>query len=222
MQKFYPEDLAIFQKLNKRDQLELVSVHYSDQIYLAYPERDLQESLNINNEIYQELGLTRSGIWFGQENLFGPGIAERMMERNGFHTALVNNHYVWHHKHYPKEETRPPYWKFPNVDPGKVNFLTNWGQGYQDEKIRVTQSFSYWGDAELAFGATPYFDFLAQPLQQYTKNLLKYTKLEKQGYRICKVSDYIQRVQELKLPPKQGPLLTDGTWNTRYYQGLLS
>jgi hypothetical protein len=222
MKKFYPEDFAMFLKLNQRDQLELVSVHYSDQIYLAYPYRDLSESIKINDEIYAKLGLNRSGIWFGQENLFGPGIYHRVMESHNYQTALLNNHYIWHHKHYTPEERRPPYWKFPEIDHDRINFITNYGQSYEnpDQKIRINQSFSYWGDAELAFGATPYFSFLARPIEQYTKNLLKYTALEKAGVKIVKVSDYINRVKELKLPPKEGPILTDATWNTRYYQGV--
>jgi hypothetical protein len=220
MQRFYPEDLAMFSKLNRRDQLELVSVHYSDTLFLAYPERDIQESININQEIFTELGLTRSKVWFGQENQFGPGIACRIMEKNGFETALLNNHYLRHHWDYPPEERRPPYWKFKETDSPTVNFLTSFGQSYHDEKIALNQTFSYWGDAELAFGATPYFAFLAQPLLQYQKNLIKYRNLEKQGYKMVRVSDYIERVKELHLKPKEGPYLTDATWNTRYYQGV--
>ena len=70
IERYFPDDLALFRKLNQRDQLELVSVHYSDQIYLAYPLRDLQESININKEIFKDLGLTQSGVWFGQEIFF--------------------------------------------------------------------------------------------------------------------------------------------------------
>src|SRR6056297_3126927 len=85
MEKFYPDDLALLRKLNQRDQIEMVSVHYSDQIYLAYPERDIQQSIDVNDGIFEELGLKRSGVWFGQENFFGQGIAERIMERNNYH-----------------------------------------------------------------------------------------------------------------------------------------
>lgn len=218
MQKFFPEDLAIFKKLNQRRQLELISVHYSDQIYLAYPERDMQESININNEIFTELGLKRSGVWFGQENFFGPGIAENIMEKNGFQTALLNRHYMAHHN---KAATRKaPYWKFRELDHDRVNYLVSAGQGYHDNSIHLEQGFSYWGDAELAFGATPYASFLARPREQYLKNLWKYKELEKKGFKVCTVEDYIKRVKELKLKPEEGPYLTDGSWNTRYYQGV--
>ncbi len=72
----------------------------------------------------------------------------------------------------------------------------------------------------MAFGATPYAAFLAKPQEQYLKNLLKYGNMEKNGIKIVRVEDYIKRVQELGLTPKEGPYFTDGTWNMDYYQGV--
>lgn len=217
MQRHYPADLALLRKLNQRDQIEIISVHYSDQIYLAYPHRDLHESIQINDEIFHELGLTRSNVWFGQENFFGPGIAEKIMPAHGYRTALLQGHYIWHHKH--DAQGNAPYWQFQNLDPAVVHYLNSSGQSYDDGKIRINQRFSYWGDAELAFGATPYAAFLAKPLVQYQKHYEKYRSLEKQGIKAVKVSDYIKRVEELKLKPAQGPHITDASWNTRYYCG---
>ncbi len=222
MARHFPEDLEKFRTLNQRGQLELVCVHYSDQIFLAYPERDLVESLKINDEIFDKYGLIRSNVWFGQENFFGQGLLKNIFPRFGFRTALLNKHYHWHHD-MDYKKTDAPFWAFHEVDDksGKTaNFLTSSGQRYVSEEHEIQQRFSYWGDAELAFGSTPYLPWLAKPKRQYIQHALKYFKLQKEGYKISTVSDYIDRCLELKLKPAVGPPLTEGSWNIRYYGGV--
>ena len=224
MARHFPEDLAQLRKLNEKGQLELVCVHYSDQIFLAYPERDLIESIKLNNEIFEKYGLKRSNVWFGQENFFGQGLIKKIFPNFGFRTALLNWHYLWHHdKEYNKEKA--PFWLFRDSDDStgsKYNYLISSGQFYEDldQNLKITQKFSYWDDAELAFGATPYFSFLAKTKEQFLKDILKYKTLEKQGYKIATVTEYIDRCLELKLKPKVGPYLTEGSWNLRYYGGV--
>ncbi len=224
MARYFPEDLAQLRTLNNRGQLELVCVHYSDQIFLAYPERDLVESIKINNEIFEKYGLKRSNVWFGQENFFGQGLVKKIFPKFGFRTALLNWHYVWHHdKEYNKEKA--PFWVFRDSDDTtgtKFNYLISSGQSFEDtaNNFKISQKFSYWDDAELAFGATPYFSFLAKPKAQFLKHILKYKTLEKQGYKIATVTEYIDRCLELKLKPKMGPYFTEGSWNLRYYGGV--
>jgi hypothetical protein len=214
--RHFPEDLSLLQKLNSRGQIELVNVHYSDQIYLAYPYRDMQESCKLNTEIFTKYGLKRSGVFFAQENFFGEG-AEKFMYENNYHIALLNQHfYNLHHNEHPFA----PYYTYKRVDAlikGSHGFIAPDGS----ENINVNQVFSYWDDGELAFArGNNYMPGYGPSPEAYQNHIWKYKKLQKKGYQMVSVEDYINRMKELKLTPyKLGPV-TDGSWNMPYYGGV--
>jgi len=212
--RHFPDDLENLIKLNERNQIEIVNVHYSDQIYLAYPYLDMQMSFKFCEEIFKRYNLKRSSVFFAQENFFGEG-AEKYMVDHGYSIALLNQHYYSHHYGKPPYA---PYYKYKNID---VLLKTTHGYKSDDKGIEITQKFSYWGDGELAFArGNNYMPFYGPSKKAYLNHKIKYRKLELEGFKMITVEDYIKRMKQLNIQPMEIGPLTDGSWNMRYYGGV--
>jgi hypothetical protein len=218
--RHYPDDLAKLRELVMvRHQIELVSVHYSDQIYLAYPKRDMEESIHINDETLARYGLERGGTFFAQENFFGPGMIP-LMKAYGYRVALLNRHYI---RHYQGELPSVPYYErdgiFFLVGGGfTAKDKERMGAGY--EKVPEL-GFDYWGDGELAF--TKGSNYLPGHGPNETKRLKRlalYIRRHASGFQTAFCTDYIDRLQELGVQPEPLPIVLDGSWNYPSYGGV--
>lgn len=97
MAEKYPDVFELFKKLHDRGQLELVVTHYSDQLFIAYPELELRKSIEISDEILKKYNLTRSPIFGCQEWQYSPALKD-IMKDYGYTTlvmlaATYNNYY---------------------------------------------------------------------------------------------------------------------------------
>ena len=220
MAKFYPEELEKLVKLvMDRKQIELVSVHYSDQVYLAYPRRDLEESMRVNDETLQRYGLKRGGTFFAQENFFGPGVIPVMNEM-GYKVALLNRHYL---RHYQGDVSPYPYFERDGI-----YFLM--GGGFREHhkeplgdafKDVPELLFDYWGDGELAFTrGNNYLPWHGPSEKKRLKRLYLYRKRHKDGYKTEFCTKYVEILQEMEIKPKPLPLVLDGSWNYPIYGGV--
>ncbi len=224
MARFYPDELEKLRKLvMDRKNIDLVSVHYSDQVYLAYPRRDLEQSMRVNDEVLEKYGLRRGGTFFAQENFFGPG-AIPVMKQNGYSVALLNRHYL---RHYQGELPSVPYYErdgvFFLVGGGftardKERARASGGQAYDDVPELV---FDYWGDGELAFTqGNNYFPFHGPSEKKRLKRLALYIDRHKNGYITDSCTSHVERLQEMGVKPEPLPLLLDGSWNYPTYGGV--
>lgn len=87
----YPEAINLMRRLVAEERVELISSTYAPTFWVAFPQRDLIKSIEINRHCLSELGLTASNIFFAQEAFFGPGI-----EKIGhlFSTAVCKEDYL--------------------------------------------------------------------------------------------------------------------------------
>ncbi|MFX0102659.1 MAG: hypothetical protein ACFFCS_24040, partial [Candidatus Hodarchaeota archaeon] len=220
MARFYPEELEkLVELVMEREQIELVSVHYSDQVYLAYPRRDMEESIKVNDETLARYGLKRGGTWFAQENFFGPG-AIPIMKRHGYKVALLNRHYL---RHYQGDNLpRVPYY-----ERNGIFFLIGGGFSARDKERADGEYknipelvFDYWGDGELAFTqGNVYFPFHGPSEKKRLKRLYLYTKRHRDGYVTEYCTKYVDLLQEMGVKPEPLPLVLDGSWNFPSYGG---
>ncbi|MHA1791061.1 MAG: hypothetical protein ACTSVI_00365 [Promethearchaeota archaeon] len=205
-----------------RKQIELVSVHYSDQVYLAYPRFDLEYSMDINDEILENHGLKRGGTFFAQENFFGPGVIP-VMKKHGYKVALLNKHYL---RHYQGEIPQTPYFERDGIF-----FLSGTGyknaNGENDEllskkDVQIPELiFDYWGDGELAFTrGNNYFPFHGPSEKKKLKRLALYINRHKNGYKTEFCTKYVEVLQDKKIKPEPLPIVLDGSWNYPSYGGV--
>lgn len=73
-----PDVLDHLRALAESGQAELVSFHYSDQLWTAYPWRDQEVSLALTRQVFDDHDLPLSDVVWTQEGQFGQGMLERM------------------------------------------------------------------------------------------------------------------------------------------------
>ncbi|MGC8928475.1 MAG: hypothetical protein ACP5QK_11195 [Myxococcota bacterium] len=201
----FPKTFEKLKSLVKNCQVELISFHYSDQLFLAYPEMDMQWSFDLNRAVFERFGLFPSGVVFTQEGQFGEGML-KFMRKNGLSIGL-----------YPKNLFRyfnggmmvkPLYSKY-ETDVVIV------GAGVNSDGVVV--DWSYFNDGELLTtgGFSPYFvdtgnyKIDEESIRKYEDELLQ---KEKDGYKITSIGDYVSTIKAKGIKPEPLPPLLDGTW----------
>lgn len=216
MRQRHPEALAKLQQASQQGTVEVVSLHYSDQFFLAFPRVDLQNSLDLNRRVFEESCVPMSPVVFNQEGQSGEG-KHRFMKENGYGISVfpVN---LWRYYHLGLERA------LFYTDRG-MDVVVGPGEGYRSDLplvfetdaetgIEVTWTFFDDGDL-LAYPPSPYLAPLYTP-EEGQANLAEYeaklVELEEQGFKITSVTDYVahlkaQGVEQPALPP-----VLDGTW----------
>lgn len=204
--KRYPETFKKLKTLVNRGQLDLVSFHYSDQLFLAYPRLDMQWSDRINKNVYEKLGIKQSGTVFSQEGQFGEGMAKFMADSGFKAIVLPKNLYRYAHG----EKDAAPYYSLNGVDV----VIGAKGVSYDDGAVSVRVAWTYLDDAELlpTGRTTPYsqyFKYKPEAMAKYGEEL---ESLEKQGFRIGTISQYLAEIKSAGVMPATLDPMIDGDW----------
>lgn len=202
----YPEVFEGLKKLLDRGQVELVSFHYSDQLFLAYPLRDMEWSEMLNQATFKSLGIKRSGAIFTQEGQFGEGMAEFMKTHDYKVLAMPKNLFSFLHG----EQEAAPYYDLR----GSKLILAGRGVNYKDDKTKVDLTWTYCGDAELlpTGGATPYSEYFKANPDAIKKYEAELAGLEAQGYKIGNMTQYVDALEKAGVPAAKMPPVLDGDW----------
>jgi len=198
MAERHPRVLEKFKKLLDRGRVRLVSFHYSDQLFLAYPAHDMEWSIRINDEILMRHGIKRSNIMFAQEDQFGEGVAE-FMKQYGYNLAALSSSYYlyFHHDDVPLWATIA----------GVPVFFT---REYSDSKIDV--NWHYFGDGEFVASTSPYsadYRFVEEKLRNYEGRLMYF---EATGRKIVSIAELARDMKKLGYKPSKCPPILDGFW----------
>ncbi len=70
----YPAAIDLLRSLIADEKIELVSSTYAPTLWVAFPRRDLEHSIKLNQKVLERLGLRASRIFFAQEGFFGSGL----------------------------------------------------------------------------------------------------------------------------------------------------
>ncbi len=216
MEKRHPEALKKLQQAAQQGIIEVVSIHYSDQFFLAFPRVDLQRSLELNRKVFDEACVPLSPVVFNQEGQSGEG-KHRFMKENGFSISVFPAN-LW--LYYHQEGDRLPYYKDRDVD-----VVIGPGKGYRSDLpsvfekdptsgIEVTWTFFDDGDL-LAYPPSPYLAPAYTP-EEGQKNLAEYEAklldLESKGFKVTSLSDYVAHLRAQSVPQPELPPVLDGTW----------
>jgi hypothetical protein len=74
LDRHYPQIIELIRELLHWGKIELISSTFAPTAWIAFPERDLVKSVEINLKLLDRLRLPRSRIFFSQECFFGVGL----------------------------------------------------------------------------------------------------------------------------------------------------
>ncbi|MSP24366.1 MAG: hypothetical protein EXR75_04225 [Myxococcales bacterium] len=210
----HPALLDKLRALTNSGQLDVVSFHYSDQLFLGYPTEDWERSQELTRASFDRHGVALSRTVFCQEGQAAPGMAARMKER-GYRT-LVWPKNLWSFQH--GDFDAEPLYQLGDV------FMIAGAKGVSKtvngESLEV--AWTFFGDGELlATGdLDPYLvEFFFVKPELVAKYEAGLEALEAQGYRIASVDQYVTEVSR-KVTATEAPKLLDGTWQPASTGGI--
>lgn len=201
----HPEVVEKLRTLVDAGQVELVSFHYSDQLFLAYPRVDIERSQQLLDEVVAEAGLTLSPVTFCQEGQFGEGMAQVGPAHGQTILGLPKNLFAFQHA--ADFDTAAPLYRLGDADVVLI------GRSFQTPEVEVT--WNYFNDAELwsTNDGSPYLGtaFQLDPARvaAFEQGL---ADQEAAGYRIASIQDYVAFVKAAGLEQRPLPPMLDGTW----------
>ncbi len=210
----HPSVLAKLQTLTGRGQLEVMSFHYSDQLFLAFPRAAFDRSAARNASVFLDNHVPRSGAVFCQEGQAGVGMAAAM-KANGQDVL------VWPKNLFSYElgDAEPePLYAF-----GDRSMITSRDlkKTIGADTVDVTWSFVDDGELLATGGINPYFPSIfvksAKAVRDYETKL---ARLEANGYAITTVSSYVKALRGILASPPVAPPLLDGTWQPNSTDGI--
>jgi len=198
----HPKVFKLFKKLVDKGQIELVIAHYSDQFFIAYPGLDLERSIEISDQILKKYKMKRSKVFFAQEIQWTPAYA----------TILKNTHDLVVTSSDPHGYYRGKTMPLVKVKYGNDQILGLIGAGQKKLK-NVEWTYAFLDDGEV-FNSLDYrSDFYRVP-EQEKKNIDKYKKLKKEGYKFVTMSqlaDILKKDKDYQIPDYE--YVPEGTWN---------
>lgn len=201
----HPAVLEQLRRMAQAGQAELVSFHYDDQLFLAFPREDLQRSMDHTKEVFARLCLPLSGVVFNQEGQAGEG-RQQMLVDNGYAIGVYPKN-LWRYVH-----DGEAYWPYYESRGGTLVV----GPGGVDPAAGVDVNWTFFDDGELRAvtkGVNPYMAPLFQTdPDRVAEYEAKLQGLADQGYKITSITDYVRQLELRGVEKKAAPPLVDGTW----------
>jgi hypothetical protein len=210
----HPDTFELLRDLAISGQIEVVSFHYSDQLFIAYPQSDWERSQALTAATFEAHDVPLGTSVFCQEGQAGMAMADRMAER-GYQTMVWPKN-LWNTQH--GDFAAAPLYRFGDVE----LVVGAQGASYDDGTLQIETTWTYFDDGELlATGDwNPYFPELflidAEALAEYEGNL---SALEDEGYVITTVRDYADAIRD-RVELADPPPLFDGTWQPGSTNGV--
>lgn len=214
----HPDVLDKLRRLAVSGQVEVVSFHYSDQLFLAFPSEEWRRSQALTRAIFERTGVPLGTSVFCQEGQAGVGMARAMSER-GYSTMIWPTN-LWKYQH--GDGPVAPHHRFGGRDDVRL-VVGGRDLSYRGDGGPVDVTWTFLDDGELLAtnGIDPYFPpiFVLDPaaVAAYEREL---AALESQGYAITTVARYASALDGLGVPIAEPPPLLDGTWQPQSTDGI--
>lgn len=202
----FPEELARLKALADAGRVELVSFHYSDQFFLAYPRRDLEKSIELTRAVFADNDIPHSGTIFTQEGQFGIGMCPVAADNGYDIVGLPKNLFRYLHEGVDLS----PWW---NCDGMTVIPI---GEGFSTADLEVTWSFFDDGELAMTGDMNPYMgELFAFSQDAYDAYEQKLQEQADNGFRIATVGEYVEYLATNNVAKPQLPPILDGDWQPK-------
>jgi hypothetical protein len=205
MAERHPDVLAQLHTLAHGGQAELVSFHYSDQLFLAHAAEDMERSVALTKAVFAEHDLPLSGAVFTQEGQFGEGMLPMMADHGYSVMLLPKNLFKVQHTDMQSEAF---------FDGGDVDVLVT-SRGFEHAESGSGVTWTFCDDGELL--ATNDMPPYAGPLFVHNEaSVAEYeAELEDRvadGYRISGIVECVEGLRAEGMEPPALPPVLDGAW----------
>jgi hypothetical protein len=210
----HPAVLEKLRALLAGGQVQLASVHYSDQLFLAYPRADMELSFARNEQALATGCVAAGPTVFTQEGQFGEGLLDLLAAHGRGVAALPHNLFGYLHP----DLVREPLYTSRGLD------VVLAGEGV-DTSDGISIRWTFFNDGELApaakvggLVANPYFGtaYVADPAV-VAAHEQEIADLEAQGYAVTSIAAAVQAIRALPghdAPPELPPIL-DCDWQPK-------
>ena len=199
----HPQVMEKLRRATHSGQIEVISFHYSAQLFMAFPEYDLARSIEMTRGIFERYCIPLSGVVFNQEGQAGEG-RHAFMAEHGYAISVFPKNLYNYVRH---EEPRWPYYADHGVD-------VVIGPGAVDPDSGIEVRWTFFDDGELL--TTPLDPYFApfttadlSRLEDYEEKLDEWTA---EGYKVTHITDYVKHLKAQDLPQPKLPPVVDGTW----------
>jgi hypothetical protein len=187
--------------LAARGQIAVDSLHWSDQLWVAYPRRDLEVSFEMTQASFAAAQIGQGLAIFSQEGQFGPGLARFMAERGLKAMVVPRNLFKWHYA-----TAIAPLYRF-----GDLHAVVT--DGAADERVQVQWSFVNDGELAMTGNRNPYLGTRFKRDEQAMAEFEAAREAEEAaGWKLVTVEKYVARALELGVPAPDLPPMLDGAW----------
>jgi len=199
--------------LVEQGQAEIISFHYSDQLFIGFGRPAWEKSVEETKRVFEENDVPLSDVVFTQEGQAGMGMAQAMEEHGYAHLVWPKN--LWKYQHGDWESAA--YYKFGNLDmiPGPKDINYNSGQ------LQLTWTFLDDGELMAACHVDPYFPPFFKTsescIREYESEV---EQLEADGWKISTIGEYFHAAKDMGITPTEPPPLFDGTWQPKDTDGV--
>jgi hypothetical protein len=208
----HPGVLAKLRALVEAGQVELQSAHWSDELVVAWPRRDLEWSIAATSASAAAACVAVGPTAFLQEGQFGEGVADALAQAGYGGLVWARNLHSYLHA----AEPRPPRYTLRGLDlvvSGAVD----------DAASGVQTTWVFFNDGELAAtgGLNPYAGpaFVTDPAA-VTALEGEFQAAADAGFAVVSVAAYVAALDALGVAAVAAPAVLDGTWQPDDTQNL--
>jgi hypothetical protein len=219
----YPHAISLLRTLIERGNIELISSTYAPTIWVAFPLRDLRQSIELNQRVLRRLRLTSAPIFFSQEAFFGYGLKAIS---DLFPIVLCKDDYV---NHYRASVLRNRVYQLGNQ---KVLIGSgHWRNVIRDNDVDSVIVIEHGRDRTSPFWyhmGSGHHLVASAPPTQWAQFFADNTRIEigrkcfqrifDCGMQLGTIMQYTSSLANVELQP--WPLIPEGSWNARLSNGL--
>jgi hypothetical protein len=213
--KRHPDVLDKMRMLAASGQIDFDSFHYSDQLFLAFPKRDLEVGIDFTDQIFARVCLPKGRSIFTQEGQFARG--ELPIARDHGYAVAVLPKNLFSYQLGQDAANRSVLFEDPET-PGEPVLIG--GQSWTSTAARPGQTielvWTYMNDGEIALskgGLDPYFgtDYVVDPAAVASK-VMELEALEQNGFVHATIAEAVAAMTKMGIPHAKLPPVFDGTW----------
>lgn len=211
----HPNVLAKMKMLASSGQIDFDSFHYSDQLYVAYPRRDLAVSLDLTEQIFARAGLPLGLSIFTQEGQFARGQVPIAAQRGYEVSVLPKN--LFSYQFGEERSNADVLYQIPGTDPPHAVIIGGKGwRGVDQNGAEVELQWTFMDDGEVAFSEgrlNPYFglDYVVDP-EKIAEHIAQLEAMETAGYTHVTIAEAVRALKKRGVAFADLPPVLDGTW----------